>query len=184
MYVSNRSWEHGRSSMAHWTRVLIHATRRTRQTLHRLYLRMNPNRAELEAFRRIVVLESKLVDYPHAVPVLERLMSLYRLTGEEERRLEMMRRLRDEPELPNFPPPALTLSAQRVPSRESLVDAYYPCAKDFVRRLGFCSPTQLMMEFHVGYNVACGICDRLTQYGVIEPLVPGQPCQALRGGVR
>ena len=87
MNDSKRSWIHGNSSMAHAVRSLVHVTRRSMRALHRLYLGVNPNRAELEAFREIVALEAKLVDYSYAVPILEQLSELYRMTGEEERRM-------------------------------------------------------------------------------------------------
>ena len=91
-----------------------------------------------------------------------------------------MRRLRDEPELPNFPAPVLRLVAESEPSRELLFEKYYPRAVDFARHMGFCSTTQLMMEFKIGYNLACGICELLTDRGVLEPPVQGCPCQSLK----
>lgn len=184
MKTSTRSWVHHPSAVAHLVRVFVHGTRRIVQALHGLYLKINPNRAELETFRQIVRLEAILSAYPYAVPVLQRLTRLYLLTGEEEKRLETMRRLRDEPELPNFPAPVLHLVSEEVPSRELLIDRYYQPAVDFVQWLGFCSPTQLMMKFGIGFNVACGICDRLASNGVIEQPIPGQSCQALKGGLQ
>ena len=50
---------------------------------------------ELDAFRKCVRLERKAKDYPYAVPLLMELMEAYRATEQEERRLEVMRRLRD-----------------------------------------------------------------------------------------
>ena len=59
---------------------------------------------ELDAFRKCVRLERKVMDYPRAVPLLMELMNAYRETGQEARRLEVMRRLRDiEPKpMPEF----------------------------------------------------------------------------------
>ena len=59
---------------------------------------------ELDTFRKCVRLERKAIDYPRAVPLLTELMNAYRETGQEARRLDVMRRLRDiEPKpVPDF----------------------------------------------------------------------------------
>ena len=64
----------------------------------------NPELRELDAFRKCVRLERKAIDYPCAVPILEELLRIYQATGQEARRLEVMRRLRDiEPKpVPDF----------------------------------------------------------------------------------
>ena len=64
----------------------------------------NPELRELDAFRKCVRLERKAKEYPRAVPLLTELMNAYRETGQEERRLDVMRRLRDiEPRpVPDF----------------------------------------------------------------------------------
>lgn len=55
----------------------------------------NPELVELDAFRRIVELEIKLEKYPKAVPLLTELMNAYKVTGQEEKRINVMRKLRD-----------------------------------------------------------------------------------------
>ena len=55
----------------------------------------NDELRELDAFRKCVRLELKVVKYPYAVPLLTELMEAYRATGQEERRTDVMRRLRD-----------------------------------------------------------------------------------------
>lgn len=55
----------------------------------------NDELRELDAFRKCVRLELKVVEYPYAVPLLTELMEAYRATGQEERRTDVMRRLRD-----------------------------------------------------------------------------------------
>ena len=64
----------------------------------------NPELRELDAFRKCVRLERKAKEYPCAVPILEELLRIYQATGQEARRLEVMRRLRDiEPKpVPDF----------------------------------------------------------------------------------
>ena len=55
----------------------------------------NAELRELDAFRKCVRFERKAAKYPHAVPLLMELMDAYRATGQEERRIDVMRRLRD-----------------------------------------------------------------------------------------
>ena len=55
----------------------------------------NDELRELDMFRKCLRLERKVAKYPHAVPLLMELMDAYRATGQEERRIDVMRRLRD-----------------------------------------------------------------------------------------
>ncbi len=55
----------------------------------------NSELRELDAFRKCVRLERKASKYPKAVPLLMELMDAYSVTGQEERRIDVMRRLRD-----------------------------------------------------------------------------------------
>ena len=55
----------------------------------------NPELVELDAFRETVRIEKKLKDYPNAVPLLTELMAAYKITGEKDKLLDVMRRLRD-----------------------------------------------------------------------------------------
>ena len=55
----------------------------------------NDELRELDAFRKCVRLERKAMKYPYSVPLLTELMEAYRATGQEERRTDVMRRLRD-----------------------------------------------------------------------------------------
>ncbi len=55
----------------------------------------NPELVELDAFRETVRIEKKLKDYPNAVPLLTDLIAAYKITGEEDKLLDVMRRLRD-----------------------------------------------------------------------------------------
>ena len=69
----------------------------------------NPELVELDAFRETVRLEKKLKDYPNAVPLLTELMAAYKITGDEDKLLDVMRRLRDinPPPKPEEPPRTL-----------------------------------------------------------------------------
>jgi hypothetical protein len=55
----------------------------------------NDELRELDMFRKCVRLERKAAKHPHAVPLLMELMDAYRATGQKERRIDIMRRLRD-----------------------------------------------------------------------------------------
>ena len=80
---------------------------------------------ELDAFRKCARLERKSMEYPYAVPSLEELMRIYQATGQEARRIDVMRRLRDiEPK----PAPDFLWDEQTsVKVYDNIVDAW--CAK-------------------------------------------------------
>ena len=69
----------------------------------------NPELVELDAFRETVWIEKKLKDYPNAVPLLTALLSAYKITGEEDKLLDVMRRLRDINPPPKIEEPPRTL---------------------------------------------------------------------------
>lgn len=60
--------------------------------------------SELDAFRKCARLERKLEKYPRAVPLLMELIDAYKATGQDGRRLETMRRLRDLDDEPKSAP--------------------------------------------------------------------------------
>lgn len=74
------------------------------RNLRRLKRRCCSEQRELDAFRRCARLERKLDEYPRAVPLLTELMNAYKVTGQEGRRREIMRRLRDVGEEPKPAP--------------------------------------------------------------------------------
>ena len=124
---------------------------------------------ELDAFRKCAMLERKLEEYPRAVPILTELMNAYKATGQEGRRLEIMRRLRDtdcEPKpVPDFvwteqPPVYTDIFEER-------------CAK-----IGALIRDQRMDSIHlyhvqnvlgVSLDMAKSICDALAGRGLLGP---------------
>ena len=171
--MSKREWWHGRTPVAHMARGVIGCARRGWRAWKGRLRAAWPGRTELEAFRACVRLERKLEDYPYAVPVLERLMRLYRETGQERRRLDVMRRLRDEPELPRFPAPVLQLVSDVVPSYETLRERRYEQALELVRMTGCCSPELLVQRLGVGFHLAGELCALLLERGAARRGVSG-----------
>ena len=124
---------------------------------------------ELDAFRKCVRLERKAIDYPRAVPLLTELMNAYRETGQEARRLDVMRRLRDiEPKpVPDF------MWDEQPPVKvwRNNIEAW--CAK--IERL---VKERCMESIHlqhiqnvlrVSYGNATMVCDALTNRGILGP---------------
>ena len=124
---------------------------------------------ELDAFRKCVWLERKSKEYPRAEPLLTELMNAYHETGQDERRLEVMRRLRDiEPRpVPEF------LWDEQPPIKvwRNNVEAW--CAK--IERL---VKERCMTSIHLRHienvlHVSCGnatmVCEALQNRGVLGP---------------
>ena len=124
---------------------------------------------ELDTFRKCRRLERKLSDYPRAVPLLTELMNAYRETGQEERGLDVMRRLRDiEPKpVPDF------MWDEQPPVKvwRNNIDAW--CAK--IERL---VKERCMTSIHLRHienvlHVSCGnatmVCEALQNRGVLGP---------------
>ena len=128
-----------------------------------------PEQRELDAFRKCVRLERKAVDYPRAVPLLTELMSAYRETGQEARRLEVMRRLRDiEPKpVPDF------MWDEQPPVKvwRNNIEAW--CAK--IERLvkDRCMTSihllQVQNVLHISHDNAVMVCTKLESRGVLGP---------------
>ena len=129
----------------------------------------NPELLELDAFRECLRLERKAKEYPRAVPLLMELMRAYHATGQEDRRQEVMRRLRDMDPLPvpdfmwDDQPPVKVMSVN--------VAAWCHKIERFVRERG-------MMSVHIqhvqgilrtSYHNASVVCEALERDGVLGP---------------
>ena len=128
-----------------------------------------PKLRELDAFRKCVRLERKAVQYPRAVPLLTELIKAYRETGQEERRLDVMRRLRDiEPKpVPDFmwdeQPPikvwrnnieAWCAKIERLVTERCMDSIYLQHIQNFLR---------------ISYGNATMVCSALQNRGVLGP---------------
>ena len=124
---------------------------------------------ELDAFRKCVRLERKAVEYPRAVPLLTELMNAYRETGQDERRLEVMRRLRDiEPRpIPEF------MWDEQPPVKIWLNNVEAWCAK--IERLikercmKAVHPRHVQNFLRISYGNAAMVCDALHNRGILGP---------------
>ena len=122
---------------------------------------------ELDAFRKCAMLERKLEKYPRAVPLLTELMNAYKATGQEGRRLEIMRRLRD---IDGEPKPAPDFVwVEQPPVYTDIFEAR--CAK-----IGALIREQRMESIHLNHvqnvlgvsaDMAKSICDALAGRGML-----------------
>ena len=128
---------------------------------------------ELDAFRKCRRLERKLLDYPRAVPLLTELMNAYGETGQEERRLDVMRRLRDIEE-PKQTVPELVLYEQPANVWSNIEEAWYGRVERIVkeRSLATIHRSHIRNVLHISDNDTAMVCDELERRGVLGPLDP------------
>ena len=123
---------------------------------------------ELDAFRKCVRLERKAEEYPRAVPLLTDLMNAYRETGQEERRLDVMRRLRDiEPKpVPDF----LWDEQPPVKVYDNIVDARCAKIEKIIngRCMDFIHFNHIKNLLRVSTDDAKEVCAALINRGVLE----------------
>ena len=126
----------------------------------------NPELVELDAFRETVRIEKKLKDYPNAVPLLTELMAAYKITGEEDKLFDVMRRLRDinPPPKPEEPPRTLA---------DDLCDEI---GKDlYLKTVALLSQgvkaraSNLDQALGISHSEAKRLCDLLLIYDIIDP---------------
>lgn len=123
----------------------------------------DPELVELDTFRRIVELEAKIEKYPKAVSLLTELMNAYKVTGQEEKRLEVMRKLRDiEPPAPE------TTNAVEGDFISEEDEELYQKALSLVRNGVRAKAVVMNRHLCVGYNKAAQICDLLVLRGVVD----------------
>ena len=154
---------------AGFSKKLVWRLKTAWRTLRKWKRNCCPEQRELDAFRKCLRLERKLEEYPRAIPLLMELIDAYKATGQEGRRLEIMRRLRDidcEPKpVPDFvwteqPPVYTDIFEER-------------CAK-----IGALIRDQRMDSIHlyhvqnvlgVSLDMAKSVCDALAGRGLLGP---------------
>ncbi len=158
-----------RSEKAEGARMMVWVVKSAWRRLKAWRRSTNPELRELDAFRKCRRLERKLSVYPRAVPLLTELMRAYRETGEEERRLEVMRRLRDiEPRpVPDFmwdeqPPVAVV---------RNNVEAWCARIERIVRErhMGSIHIQHIQNVLRVSSGNATMVCDALVNRGLLGP---------------
>lgn len=122
---------------------------------------------ELDAFRKCARLERKMAEHPRALPLLTELMNAYRETGQDARRLEVMRRLRDiEPKpVPDF------LWDEQPKVYGNNIDSWCAKIKDFVtdRCMEVIHFNHIKNLLDVRIDNAKAVCAALVKKGVLEP---------------
>ena len=126
----------------------------------------NPELVELDAFRETVWIEKKLKDYPNAVPLLTALLSAYKITGEEDKLLDVMHRLRDI-----NPPPKI-----EEPPRTLVDDLCDEIGKElYLKTVALLSQgvkaraSNLDQALGISHSKAKELCDLLLIYDIIDP---------------
>ena len=123
---------------------------------------------ELDAFRKCARLERKSMEYPYAVPILEELMRIYQATGQEARRIDVMRRLRDiEPKpVPDF----LWDEQPPVKVYDNIVDARCAKIEKIIngRCMDFIHFNHIKNLLRVSTDDAKEVCAALINRGVLE----------------
>ena len=129
----------------------------------------NDELRELDAFRKCVRLERKAVKYPYAVPLLTELMEAYRATGQEERRIDVMRRLRDIK--PRPVPDFIWDKPLSVKVFQNNIEAWcYKIEKLIAERKMESVHFQHIQNFlRISHDNAVVVCDRLVTDGVLGP---------------
>ena len=124
---------------------------------------------ELDAFRKCVRLERKAMDYPRSVPLLTELMNAYRATGQEGRRFDVMRRLRDiEPRpVPDF----MWDEQPSVKVVRHNVKAWCAMMERFVREWHMESIhlQHIQNVLKISYDNASLVCDELESRSILGP---------------
>ena len=129
----------------------------------------NDELRELDAFRKCVRLERKAMKYPYAVPLLTELMEAYRATGQEERRTDVMRRLRD---IKPRPVPEFMWAEQ--PSGKVVQNniAAWCCKIEKLiaeREMESVHFQHIQNFLRISHDNAVVVCDRLVTDGVLGP---------------
>lgn len=133
---------------------------------------------ELDAFRKCVQLERKLVDYPESVPLLTELMGFYRITGQIERCYDVMRRLRDI-----TPRPVPDFMWDDLPSARLVRinnEAWCARIEQFVKEKQMDSihlqhVKQLLLGSHCNPETICRVLEERGVFGAFDRKICGYP---------
>lgn len=118
----------------------------------------NPELVELDAFRELVDVERRLQKYPRAVPVLEAALKLYETTGQDDKKRDIARRLREASRCPESEEsPAVAAS----PEMEALAAR----ALELVRSGGRASVSHFQRTLGICYEQAVQVLELLESRG-------------------
>ena len=131
--------------------------------------RHDPELRELDVFRKCRRLEQTLSDYPRAVPLLTELMNAYRETGQGNRMLEVMRRLRDI--APKPVPDFLWDEQPPVKVWRNNIEAWCAKVEWLIKqmRLKVVHIQHVQNVLRISYDNATVVCDMLEDRGILGP---------------
>lgn len=121
----------------------------------------NPELVELDAFRELVNVERRLQKYPHAVPVLEAALKLYETTGQNDKKRDIARRLREATSASKRPEseksPAVAASSE--------IEALAARALELVQNGGRASVSNFQRKLEINYEQAVQVLALLESRG-------------------
>lgn len=124
----------------------------------------NPELVELDAFRELVNVERRLQKYPRAVPVLEAALKLYETTGQDDKKRDIARRLREATAASRGPESEESLAVAASPEIEALAAR----ALELVRSGGHASVSHIQRTLGFCYEQAVQVCELLERRGLIR----------------
>lgn len=124
----------------------------------------NPELVELDAFRELVDVERRLQKYPRAVPVLEAALKLYETTGQDDKKRDIARRLREATAASRCPESEESPTVAVSPEMEALAAR----ALEHVRNGGRASVSHFQRTLGICYEQAVQVYELLERRGLIR----------------
>lgn len=121
----------------------------------------NPELVELDAFRELVNVERRLQKYPRAVPVLEAALKLYETTGQDEKKRNIARRLREATAASGCSGSAVSPAVAVSPEIEALAARVL----ELVRNGGRASVSNFQRKLEICYEQAVQVLELLESRG-------------------
>lgn len=121
----------------------------------------NPELVELDAFRELVNVERRLQKYPRAVPVLEAALKLYETTGQDDKKRDIARRLREASRCPESEESPVVAASPEI-------EALAARALELVRNGGRASVGNFQRKLEICYEQAVQVYELLERRGLIR----------------
>ena len=154
---------------ARFSKKLVWRLKTAWRTLRKWKRNCCPEQRELDAFRKCLRLERKLEEYPRAIPLLMELIDAYKATGQEERRIEIMRRLRDIDDVPKPAPDFVWV--EQPPMYRDAFEARCAKIESLIRqqRLESIHLNHVQNVLGLGLDKVQAVCDALVDRGILSP---------------
>ena len=125
----------------------------------------NPELVELDAYRELVGIEKRLQEWPRAKPLLEAALRNYEITGQDDKKLEIARRLREaDPQSKCHEEIGKKQKKNVSPEIEKLAER----AMELVRNGERASVSNFQRKLGIGYNQAAQIWELFEERGLIR----------------